>query len=292
MRAKFQRSNFLLGCVMFTAICTGGCSAEASQKGGAAEFQAAALQNQPAEAAPKGPTIRIEPNSPADTVRAFYESLREKRFREAIFLTNLRPAVEGLTDSELKEFQVDFEAIAQQIPSALEINGEITTGDNATVTAKLPNLDSEKSEIQEIRLRRENGVWVILTVDEAAEKLIKKEGKNYFNALRIKTHEDEAREMMDRIAKAQLAHSAQNGGTYADVATLVSAGLLPEDIRSAESTGYNYAVEVSADKKQYSANATPAVYGKSGRRSFAFKADGKGVPLLHSGDNGGKPFKK
>ncbi len=35
-------------------------------------------------------TIKIAPGSPADMVRVFYKNLREKRFREAIMMTNLR----------------------------------------------------------------------------------------------------------------------------------------------------------------------------------------------------------
>ena len=61
-------------------------------------------------------------------MRVFYKDLREKKFREAIFLTNLRPAIEGLTDNELKEFQVDFEAVAKNVPAEVEINGEIIIG--------------------------------------------------------------------------------------------------------------------------------------------------------------------
>src|SRR5206468_8878517 len=111
----------------------------------------------------KGATIPIDPNGPADTVRAFYKLLREKKFREAIFLTNLRPAIEGLTDMEMKDFALDFEAIAGQVPAEVEINGEIITADNATVTANLPNADGDKKEIQTIKLRKENGIWVILS---------------------------------------------------------------------------------------------------------------------------------
>src|SRR4029453_1790779 len=110
-------------------------------------------------AEPKGATIPIDAGGPADTVRAFYKNLREKKFREAIFLTNLRPAIEGLTDTELKDFSVDFEAIAGQVPAEIEINGEIITGDQATVTANLPNDDGDKKEIQTIKLRKENEVW-------------------------------------------------------------------------------------------------------------------------------------
>ena len=162
MRHTYLKSGFLVCFSLILSTFLNGCSVAAPKT----EAETIVPNT---VAAPKGATIKIEPNSPADTVRVFYKNLREKRFREAIFLTNLRPAVEGLTDKELKEFQVDFEAIAKNVPAEVEINGEITSGDSATVTAKLPGDDLDKPEIQEVRLRRENGVWVILTVDEAAE---------------------------------------------------------------------------------------------------------------------------
>lgn len=238
----------------------------------------------------KGATIQIDAGGPADTVRAFYKLLREKKFREAIFLTNLRPAIEGLTDAELKDFAVDFEAIAGDVPAEIEINGEIVTGDSATVTANLPNEDGDKNELQQIKLRRSGDVWVIQTVDEATEKRIKTDGKQYFYNLRIETHESEAKKMLERISKAQLAHSLQNGGLYADIDTLVTAGLLPPDIKTSATTGYNFALKLSGDKKQFSATATPAEYGKSGRTSFLLKPDGKGISRVSSKDNGGKPL--
>src|SRR5687768_527000 len=209
------------------------------------EIETAAIANtavEPPVKISRGATIDIKPNSPADTVRAFYTALREKRFREAIFLTNLRPAIEGLTDAELKEFQVDFEKISKLVPPAIEINGEIVSGEKATVTARLPTEDPEKEEIQQISLRKSGDVWIILTVDESAEKKIKREGKNYFRALRIETHQDEAREMLDRVAKAQIAFAAQNQGNYGDMEALIGAEFLPADIRSSESTGYLYTV--------------------------------------------------
>lgn len=239
---------------------------------------------------PKGATIPIDPNGPADTVREFYRLLREKKFREAIFLTNLRPAIEGLTDMELKEFALDFEAIAGQVPAEIEINGEIITGDSATVTANFPGEESDKKELQPIKLRRENGVWAILSVDGEAEKRIKQEGKNYFYALRIETHEQEARAMLERISKAQFAHSLQNGGKFADMQTLVTAGLLPEDIKTSDSTGYNYAIELTGGR--FSATAMPATYGKSGKLSFLLKLDDKGLARVTSKDTGGKVLNK
>jgi hypothetical protein len=236
--------------------------------------------------------IQIDPEGPADTVRAFYRDLKEKRFREAIFLTNLRPAIEGLTDTDLKDFALDFEALAGQVPAKFEINGEIVSGDRATVTAKLPNADGDKTELQAIQLRREKDVWVILTADEEAESRIRKEGKRYFFNLRMATHESEAKRMLDRVAKGEMAYSLQNGGLYADMPTLIAAGFLPDDIRTSESTGYNYLLTVSADKKTYTASATPAEYGHSGRLSLLLSLDKKGIPRMSSEDIGGKQLSR
>lgn len=240
----------------------------------------------------QGATIPIDPNGPADTVRVFYKHLREQKFREAIFLTNLKPAIASLNDIELKDFSLDFEAIAGQIPAEVKINGEIVTGDQATVTIDLPNDEDGKIETQSIRLRKEGEVWVIMIVDEASEGDIKKEGKNYFYSLRIKTHEEEAKKMLERISKAELVHGLQNGGVFADMETLVSSGLLPEDIKTSASTGYNYAINLASDKRKYTATATPAEYGKSGKLSYFLHLDAKNVSRVKSKDTGGKPLSK
>lgn len=295
MRAVFSRSCLTVCILSFFILFSNGCSAEASKVSSEPTAAKAAEVADP-DAPPlpgkgRGPTIEIKPNSPADTVRAFYEALREKRFRQAIFLTNLRPAVEGLTDDELKEFQVDFESIAKYVPAEIEINGEIVSGNSASVTAKLPNEDLDKEEIQAIKLRKDGDVWVILTVDESAEARIKQEGKNYFPSLRIETNQDEAREMLDRVAKAQMAFAALNQGLYGNMDALIAAQFVPEDIRSSESTGYVYTLTVSGDRKTYSVAATPAVYGKTGRLSFAVKLDKKSQPHLTSRDEGAKKTK-
>jgi hypothetical protein len=278
---KFTRHYFLL-LTLAAAGLINGCAVESSKAAPETSVRSTETRN---SAAPTGATIDIEPNSAADTVRVFYKYLREKKFREAIFLTNLRPAVEGLTDTELKEFQVDFEAIAAIVPEQVQINGEIVTGESATVTAKLPD-DDGKLQIQEIKLRRDGDIWVILSVDETAEKRIKKEGKNYFYALRIETHEDEARTMLDRISKAQMVYSLQNGNLYGDVDQLVGAGFLPADVRSSDSTGYKYSIKLNADKTSYSAKAEPAVYGKTGNRTFIVELNDKRQPHLTSKDFG------
>ena len=285
-----------LCCVLGIFVLSGGCSVAEPANAAVANANAASAANSAltanSAADSKGATIQIDRDGPADTVRVFYKDLREKKFREAIFLTNLRPAIEGLTDAELRDFSLDFEAIAGQVPSEIEINGEIVTGDKATVTANLPSNDTEKNEIQKINLRRENGVWIILTVDDAAEKRIKTEGKQYFYNLRIETHEDEAKKMLERISKAELVYSLQNGGVCTDMTTLIGAGLLPDDVKTSTSTGYNFTVTVTPDKKQYFANATPAIYGKSGKLSFLLQLDSKGISHVTGKDNGGKPMRK
>jgi len=113
------------------------------------------------------------------------------------------------------------------------------------------------------------------------------EGKQYFLNLRIQTHHDEAESMLRRIAKGQLVYSAQNQGVYTDLRTLVAQGLVPDDSTSSTSTGYNYAISLGSDRRSFSATATPAEYGKSGRLSFLL--DNTGVS---SRDNGGRPLTK
>lgn len=292
MIRRFSMPNFVLYLTTSIAIICGGCNAEATRSENANVGNESAVANKEVSTTVPPASIEIKAGSPADTVRAFYTKLRERKFREAIFLTNLRPAVEGLTDSELKEFQVDFEVIASQVPEVLTINGEIVSGEKATVTASLPGEDPEKLVAQSIDLRKEGDNWVILTVDEVAEARIKKEGKNYFYVLKIETHEDEARDMLDRVARAQLAYSAMNGGSFGTIDQLVGAGALPDDIRTSESTGYNYSITLSADKQVWSANATPAAYGKTGKLSFFLTSDGKSTPRISSRDNMGKPLDK
>lgn len=290
MHPKFLTRFVIILLLTASTVFAGSCGTPA-----AADPNATSNQNRKTAVAPTGPatsTIEIVPNSPADTVRAFYTRLREGKYREAIHLTNLRPAIEGLTDDELKEFSVDFQAIAKLVPAELEINGEIISGNDATVTAKLPGEDDEKLELQQVRLRKDGEYWVILSADEETEKAIKREGKNYFYALKIETHQEEAKKMLERIAKAQLAHSLQNNGEYAEFAKLIELGFLPADVTSSESTGYSYALTVGQDKKSYYATATPSAYGKTGKMSYLLQPVPGSMPRVSSSDNGGKPMTK
>jgi len=218
-----------------------------------------------------GPSIEIKKDSPSDTVNVFYQRLRNNRFRDALALTNLRPAVEGLSDAEVEDLGVDFRQIAGMVPEKMPINGEIVTGNQATVTLNMPNEKDGKLEVQELRLRRQNDYWVLLVADAEGEKRVRKEGKNYFFALRMDVHHQEAKAMLNRISKAQAIYSLKNQGKFADLKTLVQKGYVPTDALSVETTGYKYDIALAFDHSTYTALATPSVYGKSGKLSFALE---------------------
>lgn len=282
----------LLVCVSIFSV--GGCGVAAKNKDEAASADKGGTAEQPLAAAekpmPKG-FIKIQEGGPADAVRIFYKNLRERRFRDAMMMTNLRIAIEGLTDAEMDDLKSDFEPLAAKVPETTQINGEIISGDTAIVKAKLPNDDGFLQQT-DLNLRRENGQWVLLIAPDDAEQAAKKEGKNYFFTLRFETHHTEAQNMMERISKAETLNAIQNGGTFAEIPALVQQGLLPPDVTSAASTGYTYKVTLQSGGKKYYATAEPEVYGRTGKLSFLMECDGPDKPArLKSEDNKGKPLK-
>jgi len=295
MSKKFFQISLLT--TVFSALMVGGCAVEAAkvrdaEKRESAKNTESKVSVDSSTQPTKGATIEITENSPADTVRVFYKKLRENRFRDAMFLTNLRPAIEGLTDAELADLQLDLAKIAQQIPSDIEINGEIISGNYATVTARLPDNETQKIGLQEIKLRKEGDYWIVLTVDEKAESAVKKDGNQYFFNLRLETHEAEAKAMLGRISKAQMIYSLQNEGSFGEMSALIEKGFLPADIMTSDSTGYNYTLVVSPDKKKYYATAEPAVYGKTGKKSFLLDLDDKQTPRLNVKETKNQTVKK
>lgn len=205
--------------------------------------------------------------TPSNTVRAFYAALRERRFRAAFMMSVYRPAVENLSDAEFADLRPDFEKIAANVPEKIEITGEQVSGEMATVFLKLGEQQDGKANIQPVPLRRdETGAWTI--DDPSLREAIKRDGKNFFFNQRIAAHEADTKEMLARIAKAELAYALQHNGTYTDMKTLVNAELLPKDIATPESTGYLYHINVSKDGKTYTAGAEPEKYGRTGKLSF------------------------
>lgn len=295
IRADRAALPFVISLAIFFSAC-GASAPENSSADPSRSSNPGSLAVAPADPAvnsamPSGPSIEIKANSPADTVRVFYERLRDKQYIAAIKLTNLKPAVEGLTETEMKDLGVDFGELAASIPPQMPINGEIVSGDEATVTMKMPNEKDGKLETQEIRLRKDGNGWMMLVADADGEKAVRREGKNYFFSLRMEVHHREAQAMLERINKAQGIYALQNSGKFADLETLTSKGYVPADAKSSESTGYNYNIALSYDKSVYTTHAVPADYGKTGRLSFAMRIRRGKDPELLFKDNGGKPLK-
>jgi hypothetical protein len=281
--------------VLLVCLAAAGCAVEAAKAKPETSVEnagAPVVYNEPkhAPAISRG-KIDVKPNSPADAVLAFYKDLREKRFRDAMMRTNYRPAIEPLSESELKELQPDFEVLATQIPQQIDINGEIIGDKKATVTAKMPNEETGKIELKEFKLRKENDSWIVLTGDEKQEQQAKREGKNYFFEMRIEIHQAEAKNMIQRIVKAEGLFALKNGHCV-EIPELVSANFLAADVLTPDSTGYTYHLNLTAGGKSYFLTAEPAVYGKTGKLSYLFEADGNTAnPVVKTADKKGRPLR-
>ena len=221
------------------------------------------------------------PGTPSEVVRAYYVALRESRFRDAMVLTVLRPAVEALSAEELKDFQLDFARLSPTVPADFKITGEQLTGEEATVFVMTG--DAKEPKVEPVNLIRERGAWVLGDRDSAAE--VKKLGRKFFSEKRIEAHEAEAEDMLRRIQAAQLAYALQHSGGYADLSALVRAGYVPQDILGTETTGYRFTVQLAPDARSFTARAEPERYDRTGRLSFYLDASG-----IRKKDVGGKPL--
>ena len=223
------------------------------------------------------------PRSPSDTVREFYKAMREKRFREAFAMSIYQPAIDGLKPEEFEDLRPDFEKMALAIPDKIEVSGEQTSGDIATVFVKVPSGDDAAAQPEPVMLMRVDGAWII--GDKENQEIVKKAGKTFFFNARIDTHHSEVQAMFQRINLAQLAYLQQHPGLFADMGTLIAAGLLPKDLEGTESTGYRFHITLAKDAKSFTVGAEPAQYGRTGRLSFFMDQSG-----IRSGDVGGKPL--
>src|SRR5258705_7386056 len=155
--------------------------------------------------------------------------------------------------------------MATVIPVQVDLGGEQISGDIATVFVRVK--EGEKpEELEPVTLILVNGAWII--GDKENQAIVKKSGKRFFFNARIDTHHDEVQAMLTRISLAELLYSQQHEGKFADLATLITAGLLPKDLEGVESTGYRFHVNVFSDGKTWNAAAEPAQYGRSGKLSF------------------------
>ena len=224
--------------------------------------------------------------SPSDTVREFYKAMREKRYREAFDLSIYKAAIDPLKPQEFEDLRPDFDkvalAVSEKMPTDVKITGEQISGDDATVFIKILDADG-KEELEPTMLVKLNGGWVV--GDRDSLQNVKKAGKEFFFNARIDAHHSDVQDMLTRISLAQLLYSQQHNGLFADLATLITAGLLPKDLEGVESTGYRFHISSVDAGKSWNAGAEPAQYGRTGKLSFYMNAAG-----VRSGDKNGKPL--
>jgi hypothetical protein len=224
--------------------------------------------------------------SPTETMRLFYQMLREKKFREAFALSIYRSAIDGLSQQEYDELRPDFEkmalAVSEKIPEKIDISGEQVSGDVATVFVKVLDADG-KEKVEPAALIKLDNAWIV--GDKENLDLVRKAGKQFFFEARINAHHSDVQDMMTRISLAQVLYGQNHNGQFGNAAELIAAGVVPKDIEGTESTGYHFQINRAPDGKSWYATAEPAQYGRTGRLSFYLDATG-----VRSGDNGGKPL--
>ncbi len=226
------------------------------------------------------------PRTPTETTRAFYTMMREKKYREAFAMSIYQPAMEGLSAQDLEDLRPDFDkmaqAIAEKLPANIDVNGEQISGDFATVFVKVLDADG-KEKVEPATLIKVSNAWVV--GDKESLELVKKAGKKFFFEARITAHHNDVQDMMTRISLAQVLYSQSHNGMFGSMAELVAGGMVPKDIETADSTGYRFQINRSADGKSWYATAEPVQYGRTGRLSFYLDAAG-----VRSNDTGGKPL--
>jgi hypothetical protein len=220
--------------------------------------------------------------TPTETVQQFYQLLREKNFRAAFAVSIFKPAIDDLSAEDFDDLKVDFERMAANVPEKIEYSGEQVSGETASVFIKVLGV-GESEQPEPVPLLLIGGQWII--GDKETQAAVKQEGRNYFLKARIDTHHKEAAVMLQRINLAQIAYSAQHNGQFTDIPVLISAGLLPKDIETTESTGYKFHLTLAKDARSYTVGAEPARYGRTGRFSYFMDKDG-----IKNADVGGKPL--
>jgi hypothetical protein len=251
------------------AVCALACAS------GAAAAQSKNKEKADAQAAASG--------TPSEVVRAYYTALRESRFRDAMMMSVLRPAVEAISAAEFAEYRPDFERLVPLVPPDFQITGEQVTGDDATVFVKTGE-EGKDLKVEPVSLIRERGAWLVGDRESAA--VVKKQGKKFFSEQRIAAHESDAEEMLKRIQAAEVAYALQHAGAAGDLNALIDAGFVPKDILGPETTGYRFAVTPGPGGKGFEAHAEPAGYNRTGRLSFRVDQSGR----IEKRDAGGKPL--
>lgn len=224
--------------------------------------------------------------TPTETTRAFYQTMRDKKYREAFAMSIYQPALDGLSAQEFDDLRPDFDrmaaAIAERVPATIDVSGEQISGDVATVFIKVLDANG-KEKIEPVTLIQISNAWIV--GDRESLDMVKKSGKKFFFEARITAHHNDVQDMMTRISLAQVLYSQSHNGQFGNLAELIAGGLVPKDIEGIETTGYRFQIIRSPDGKSWYATAEPAQYGRTGRLSFYLDAGG-----ARNGDVGGKPL--
>jgi hypothetical protein len=224
-----------------------------------------------------------QPRTPTETVREFYRLMRAQKFVEAFALTMYKPAIEGLSAEEFAELRPDFERMAAAIPEKIDVSGEQSSGDISTVFVKIADSDQSAQAEPVPLMRTAGGAWIV--GDKENQAIVNKAGKQFFFEARILTHHNEVQDVLQRINLAEQAYNMQHKDAYADLATLIAAGLVSKDVEAPGTLGYRFHVTLAKDAKSWTAGAEPVRYGWTGRLSFLMDQTG-----IRSGDAGGKPL--
>ena len=132
------------------------------------------------------------PRTPTETTRAFYQMMRDKKYREAFAMSIYQPAIDGLSAQEFEDLRPDFDrmaaAIAERSPATIDVSGEQISGDVATVFIKVLDADG-KEKIEPVTLIQMSNTWIV--GDRESLDMVKKAGKKFFFEARITAHHND-----------------------------------------------------------------------------------------------------
>ena len=280
-------ARILLSCLLvflFTNCASPRARQQSQPSAQASQSPQTTQSTQPSQPAPQADLAH--PQTPSETVRAFYTLLRQKRVREAFALSVYKQAIDQMSAEEFEELRPEFEKLGDAVPAQIGIGGEQISGDRATVFARISTEPGSQQE--PVDLINVGGAWLVGSRENY--DTVAREGKEFFFKTRVETHHAEVRKVLIKIANAEAIYAAQNAGRYADIQSVEQSESsmrlgLRDDVESLPTLGYRLTLAVAPDGKSYKANAEPARYGRTGRISFYMDASG-----IQEKDNNGKPF--
>ena len=282
-RARTRRRllfGFMLA--LFSAHAAAACAQQPAPRTTPAAGQSQMPQPSP-QTQPSPQQLAQSRDTPSGTVREFYRLLRARSFREAFGISIWRPAVEGLSAADFEELRPEFDKMAEGVPEQFEISGEQISGDQATVFMRTPY--DPPGKFEEHPVIRVGGAWIYGNKEN--QQAVNKDGRDFFFKARVERHHEEVQAVIVRIAEAEALYANTHGGLHAELSTLIRESRLSfrEEMRLAETLGYNFRVTLDGGGRSYRINAEPVKYGRTGKLSFSWQ-DG----VMQKKETGGKPY--